>query len=47
METNTLIPVRVAPQAGTQRRGTSAGNELTLKCNKSLKEMKTLRDCSR
>lgn len=46
METNILIPVRVAPQAGTQR-GTSAGNELTLKCNKSLKEMKTLRDCSR
>ena len=42
METNTLIPIRVAPQARTQRRGTSAGNELRLKCNKSLKEMKTL-----
>lgn len=45
IETNTAIPVRIAPQARMQRRGASVGNELTFKCNESLKEMMTLRDC--
>lgn len=44
IETNVLVPIRVAPQARTQRRATSVGNEHTFKYYKLLKEMKTLRD---
>lgn len=39
-----LVPIRVAPQAGTRRRATSLGDEHIFRYYKSLQDMKTLRD---
>lgn len=43
-ETNIITPIKVAPQARMQRREASVRNELMLRCNKSLKKMKTVRN---